>query len=39
VANRMLFFHEGVILEQGTPTEIFENTKFPETQKFLDAVL
>ncbi len=39
VANRMLFFHEGVILEQGTPKEIFENTKFPETRKFLDAVL
>jgi polar amino acid transport system ATP-binding protein len=39
VANRMLFFHDGVILEQGTPKEIFENTKFPETRKFLDAVL
>jgi ABC-type polar amino acid transport system ATPase subunit len=39
VANRMLFFHDGVILEQGTPDDIFENTKFPETRKFLDAVL
>ena len=39
VANRMLFFHEGVILEEGTPKDIFENTKFPETRKFLDAVL
>jgi ABC-type polar amino acid transport system ATPase subunit len=39
VANRMLFFHDGVILEEGTPKEIFENTKFPETRKFLDAVL
>jgi polar amino acid transport system ATP-binding protein len=39
VANRMLFFNEGVILEEGTPKDIFENTKFPETRKFLDAVL
>ncbi len=39
VANRMLFFHEGVILEEGTPDEIFEHTKYPETRKFLDAVL
>jgi ABC-type polar amino acid transport system ATPase subunit len=39
VANRMMFFNEGVILEEGTPDEIFENTKFPETRKFLDAVL
>jgi polar amino acid transport system ATP-binding protein len=39
VANRMLFFHEGRILEEGTPKEIFEQTKYPETRKFLDAVL
>jgi len=39
VANRMLFFHEGVILEEGTPQDIFEHTRFPETRKFLDAVL
>jgi ABC-type polar amino acid transport system ATPase subunit len=39
VANRMMFFHEGVILEEGTPTEIFDHTKYPETRKFLDAVL
>ncbi|HSL11407.1 MAG TPA: amino acid ABC transporter ATP-binding protein [Actinomycetota bacterium] len=39
VANRMCFFHEGVILEQGTPTELFEQTRNPETKKFLEAVL
>jgi ABC-type polar amino acid transport system ATPase subunit len=39
VANRMMFFHEGVILEEGTPSEIFDHTKYPETRKFLDAVL
>jgi len=39
VANRMAFFHEGAILEEGTPSDMFNNTKFPETRKFLDAVL
>jgi ABC-type polar amino acid transport system ATPase subunit len=39
VANRMCFFHEGVILEEGTPDQIFNETRFPETKKFLDAVL
>ena len=39
VANRMMFFHEGVILEQGTPDELFNHTKYPETKKFFEAVL
>jgi polar amino acid transport system ATP-binding protein len=39
VANRMAFFHEGKILEEGTPHQIFEETRFPETQRFLKAVL
>jgi polar amino acid transport system ATP-binding protein len=39
VANRALFFHEGMILEQGTPDEVFNHTRQPETRKFLDAVL
>ena len=39
VAHRMAFFHEGVILEQGTPDEIFNHTKQTETRRFLDAVL
>jgi polar amino acid transport system ATP-binding protein len=39
VANRLCFFHEGVILEEGTPDELFEHTREPETKKFLDAVL
>jgi ABC-type polar amino acid transport system ATPase subunit len=39
VANRMMFFHEGVILEQGSPDQMFNHTQFPETRKFLDAVL
>jgi polar amino acid transport system ATP-binding protein len=35
----MAFFHEGKILEQGSPDEIFNHTKSPETRAFLDAVL
>ena len=39
VADRMCFFHEGVILEEGPPEQMFTNTQQPETRKFLDAVL
>ena len=39
VANRMCFFHDGVVLEEGTPDDIFDHTREPETKKFLDAVL
>ncbi len=39
VAHRMCFFHEGNILEQGTPDELFNHTKNDETRRFLQAVL
>jgi ABC-type polar amino acid transport system ATPase subunit len=39
VADRMAFFHDGVVLEEGTPDQVFEETRFPETKRFLDAVL
>ena len=39
VASRMAFFHEGRILEEGTPSQIFDATQFSETRRFLDAVL
>ena len=39
VADRMMFFHDGVILESGTPDEIFNHTRQAETRRFLDAVL
>jgi ABC-type polar amino acid transport system ATPase subunit len=39
VADRMAFFHDGVVLEEGTPEEIFDATRYPETRRFLDAVL
>jgi ABC-type histidine transport system ATPase subunit len=35
----MCFFNDGVILEEGTPDQIFTQTRFAETKKFLDAVL
>lgn len=39
VANRVLFFSEGNITEEGTPTEIFEHPKSPRLQEFLGKVL
>jgi ABC-type polar amino acid transport system ATPase subunit len=39
VADRMAFFHEGVVLEQGPPAQIFGSTQYAETRRFLDAVL
>ncbi len=39
VGNRVLFMDEGKILEEGTPTEIFENPKHPRLQEFLAKVL
>jgi polar amino acid transport system ATP-binding protein len=39
VANRMCFFHDGVMLETGTPDEMFNHTKRDETKRFLAAVL
>jgi ABC-type histidine transport system ATPase subunit len=35
----MAFFHEGRILEQGTPAELIERPQHAETRAFLDAVL
>jgi len=39
VADRVLFMDEGVVMEEGTPEEIFSNTKNPRTQDFLRKVL
>ena len=39
VANRMAFFHEGRILEQGTPDDLFNRTQNDETRRFLQAIL
>ncbi len=39
VADRVLFMDDGVILEEGTPEEIFSNPKHPRTIDFLNKVL
>ena len=39
VADRVVFMADGVIAEEGTPKEIFENPQNPRTQQFLQCVL
>lgn len=39
ISDRVLFMDGGIIQEQGTPTEIFENAQNPRTQAFLGKVL
>jgi len=39
VADRMLFFDEGVIVERGTPDQIFESPQEERTVQFLSQIL
>lgn len=39
VSDRVLFMNDGVILEEGTPAEIFENPKYDRTREFLKRYL
>ncbi len=39
VGDRVLFMDEGIVLEEGTPAEIFESPKNPRTQDFLRKIL
>ncbi|MBE6734553.1 MAG: amino acid ABC transporter ATP-binding protein [Ruminococcaceae bacterium] len=39
VASRVLFIDEGVVLEDGTPSEIFDTPKHPRLQQFLQKIL
>ena len=39
VADRVLFMDEGVIVEQGTPEEIFDHPQSERLQSFLSKVL
>ena len=39
VADRVVFFHDGVIREQGTPEEIVDHPQHADTKNFLDKVL
>jgi ABC-type polar amino acid transport system ATPase subunit len=39
VSHRMLFLHEGEVVEEGTPDRILSDPDDPRTRKFLSAVL
>ena len=39
VADRVIFMHDGIIAESGTPDEIFNAPKHPKLQQFLKCVL
>ena len=39
VANRVLFMDEGIIKEQGAPSEVFDNPQNPRLRDFLSKVL
>ena len=39
VADRVIFMDEGVIMEEGTPEEVFQHPKNERTQAFLNRIL
>lgn len=39
VSDKILFMHDGVIIEQGTPTELLQNPQHEVTKAFLSKVL
>ncbi len=39
VAHRMFFFDEGMVIESGTPDEVFENPQQDRTKLFLSQIL
>ncbi len=39
VADRVLFIDEGIVMEEGTPEELFNNPKNSRTKEFLSQVL
>jgi polar amino acid transport system ATP-binding protein len=39
IANRVCFLEDGLILEQGSPNEIFSSPKEPRTQQFLERII
>lgn len=39
VGSRIIFMDDGLIIEEGTPTEIFRQPKHPRTRAFLNKVL
>ncbi|MNE93442.1 Arginine transport ATP-binding protein ArtM [compost metagenome] len=39
VGDRIIFMDQGIVLEQGTPQEVFNSPKHQRTQDFLSKVL
>ena len=39
VADRVFFIDEGIIMEEGTPDELFSNPKSPRLKDFLSKVI
>lgn len=39
VSNHVVFMHDGVICEEGTPEQIFANPQMPETKAFLSRFM
>lgn len=39
IANRVCFLNEGIILEEGTPEEIFTRPRQERTQRFLQSII
>ena len=39
VGTRVLFMDDGVIVEEGTPSEMFSDSKHPRTKEFLRRIL
>jgi ABC-type histidine transport system ATPase subunit len=39
VAHRMVFIHEGSLIEEGSPAELVAGAKNPRTRRVLEAVL
>ena len=39
VADRVVFMHEGILAESGTPDEVFNNPQHPKLQQFLKSIL
>ena len=39
VADQVVFMDAGVVVEQGTPSQVVDNPQHPRTQAFLNSVL
>ena len=39
ISDRVIFMDQGIIIEEGTPSEVFDNPKNERTRNFLSKVL